>query len=81
MRLSEAELTKAAVLTRDGEVDEATSAAALGLDRSRRSLPSLLMVANEVALELRRRHPRNDDVIERQRHIQLLSQSEDSAPE
>ena len=74
MRLSEAELTRATVLARNGEVDEATSAAEIGLDRNRRSLPSLLMVGNEVAHELRRLHPKSQSAIDFQHHIQLLSQ-------
>lgn len=79
MRLSEAELTKATILARNGEVDQATSAAEIGLERSRRSLPSLLMVGNEVALELRRLHPKSESAIEFQRHIQLLSNPEDGS--
>jgi transcriptional regulator with XRE-family HTH domain len=78
MRLSEAELTRATVLARNGEVDEATDAAEIGLDRNRRSLPSLLMVGNEVALELRRLHPKSQSAIEFQQHIKLLAQPDSS---
>lgn len=72
MRLSEAELTKATVLARAGEVDAATSAAEAGLDGDRRSLPSLLMVGSEVANELRRLHPHNEHAVEFSHHIYLL---------
>lgn len=74
MRLSEAELTRATVLARNGEVASSTSAAEIGLDRNHRSLPSLLMVGNEVAHELRRLHPKSQSAIDFQHHIQLLSQ-------
>jgi transcriptional regulator with XRE-family HTH domain len=72
MRLSEAELTKATVLARAGEVDLATAAAESGLAGDRRSLPSLLMVGSEVANELRRLHPNSENAVEFSHHIYLL---------
>jgi transcriptional regulator with XRE-family HTH domain len=79
MRLSEAELTKATVLARAGEVDEATSAAEAGLVGDRRSLPSLLMVGSEVANELRRLHPHSDSALEFSHHIYRLGHPDDNA--
>ena len=79
MRLSEAELTKATVLARAGEVDLATAAAEAGLDGDRRSLPSLLMVGSEVANELRRLHPRNENALEFSHHIYLLGHPKTNA--
>jgi hypothetical protein len=72
MRLSEAELTKATVLARNGEVDQAMSAAEAGLVGDRRSLPSLLMVGSEVADELQRLHPHSESAVEFGHHIYLL---------
>jgi hypothetical protein len=71
--VSEAELTKASVLAREGEVDAATSAAEAGLAGERQSLPSLLMVGNEVAQELIRLHPRNESAREFSHHIRRLA--------
>jgi transcriptional regulator with XRE-family HTH domain len=78
MRLSEAELTKATVLARAGEVDAATATAEAGLDGDRRSLPSLLMVGNEVANELRRLHPNNENAVEFSHHIYLLGHPDEN---
>jgi transcriptional regulator with XRE-family HTH domain len=80
MRLSEAELTKATVLARAGEVNAATAAAEAGLDGDRRSLPSLLMVGSEVANELRRLHPHNESAVEFGHHIYLLGHPDPKAP-
>ncbi|NIZ93010.1 hypothetical protein [Kineococcus rubinsiae] len=49
MRVAEAELTRAVVAARAGAVDAALTQAYTALDRGRRSLPSLTMVAAEVA--------------------------------
>lgn len=72
MRLSEAQLTKATVLARNGEVDQAMSAAEAGLVGARRSLPSLLMVGSEVADELVRLHPHSESAVAFGHHIYLL---------
>jgi transcriptional regulator with XRE-family HTH domain len=57
MRMSEARLTLATTYSRKGNLDGAISTAMAALDSSRRSLPSLLMVAGELDAELQRRWP------------------------
>ncbi len=81
MRLAEAELTKATVFARAGEVDLAAETAEAGLGRDRRSLPSLLMVGNEVSAVMRRLHPRNDTAIEFDHHLHLLGHPEPTPDE
>lgn len=64
MRISEARLTLAVVATRDGDLDGAVTHGLRALAQPRRSRPSLLMVAGELATELRHRfpgEPRADD--------------------
>lgn len=57
MRLAEAQLTRGLVLARAGDVDGAVSITHAALAHERRSAPSLLMVAQEVAQEITRTHP------------------------
>ncbi|OJF13678.1 helix-turn-helix domain-containing protein [Couchioplanes caeruleus] len=55
MRMAEARLTLAAVAARAGNLEEAVSTGVGALAAGRRSLPSLLMVAGELDVELHRR--------------------------
>ncbi|MPZ28305.1 MAG: XRE family transcriptional regulator [Micromonosporaceae bacterium] len=57
MRMAEARLTLGAVAARAGELEQAVDVGLTAFHATRRSLPSLLMVAREVAAELRRRDP------------------------
>ena len=52
MRMAEARLTTAVVAARKGELEEAVSRGLDALQASRKSLPSLLMVAGELDAEL-----------------------------
>ncbi len=54
MRLAEAQLTKAVLLARNGDPGGAMRVADNALTHSRRSAPSLLLVANEVAADVGR---------------------------
>lgn len=58
MRAAEARLTLAVTAARGGALDEAVHLADTALAADRRSLPSLLLVADELDRELRSRHPR-----------------------
>ena len=49
MRLAEAHLTQAAVEARAGDTDQAMATAVAALERDRKSLPSLIMVGQEIA--------------------------------
>ncbi|MGB3440697.1 MAG: hypothetical protein WBA97_18275 [Actinophytocola sp.] len=55
MRRTEAELTLAVIAARRGDVDEASALGMAALGGSRRSRPSLLMVASELDHEIRKR--------------------------
>jgi hypothetical protein len=57
MRLAEAQLTKAVLAARDGSPVTALELAGAALNHERRSQPSLLLVASEVAHELEHRSP------------------------
>ncbi|MFC0527233.1 helix-turn-helix domain-containing protein [Phytohabitans kaempferiae] len=57
MRLAEARLTLAVVAARAGELEQAVNYGIQALDVPRRSLPSLMMVAGELDVELQRRYP------------------------
>ena len=56
MRFAEAQLTKAAVEARAGEVEPAVERAVAALEGNRHSLPSLILVGQEVG-ELVATHP------------------------
>lgn len=58
MRAAEARLTLGVTAARSGEIEEAVSMGSTALDADRKSLPSLLLVANELDNELRSRYPR-----------------------
>ena len=57
MRMAEARLTLAAVAARAGDLEQAASTGMEALSSGRKSLPSLLMVAGELDVELHRRFP------------------------
>ena len=57
MRTTEARLTLAAVAARQGDLEQAVTIGVAALATERRSLPSLLMVAGELDMELHRRFP------------------------
>jgi transcriptional regulator with XRE-family HTH domain len=57
MRMAEARLTLAVVAAHKGELDEAIGIGLAALTNSRRSLPSLLMVAGELDAALQQRWP------------------------
>ncbi|GGV44438.1 tetratricopeptide repeat protein [Streptomyces spectabilis] len=58
MRAAEARLTLGVTAARSGEIEEAVGMGAAALEANRRSLPSLLLVANELNKELKSRYPR-----------------------
>jgi transcriptional regulator with XRE-family HTH domain len=57
MRIAEARLTLAVVAARRGDLEQATALGSAALRAPRKSLPSLLMVAGELDVELERRFP------------------------
>lgn len=57
MRMAEARLTLAAVAARTGDLKQAVATGVGALAAGRKSLPSLLMVAGELDVELHRRFP------------------------
>jgi len=57
MRMAEARLTLAAVAARAGDLERAVTTGVGALAAGRKSLPSLLMVAGELDVELHRRFP------------------------
>lgn len=57
MRMAEARLTLAAVAARAGDLEQAVARGMDALGGGRKSLPSLLMVAGELDVELHRRFP------------------------
>ncbi|GAA1357328.1 hypothetical protein [Streptomyces beijiangensis] len=58
MRAAEARLTLGVAAARTGEIEEAVGMGTAALAADRKSLPSLLLVANELDKELRARFPR-----------------------
>jgi hypothetical protein len=64
MRVAEARLTLGVVAARNGELEEAVAAGMAGFDVGRRSLPSLLLVGQDLKAELGRRYPRDRRVRE-----------------
>ena len=57
MRIAEARLTLGVVAARRGDLEQATTLGRSALRGTRKSLPSLLMVAGELDVELDRRYP------------------------
>lgn len=58
MRAAEARLTLGVPAVRTGDIDEAIGMGTMALEADRESLPSLLLVADELDKELRSRYPR-----------------------
>ncbi|MGW2893126.1 tetratricopeptide repeat protein [Streptomyces sp. NPDC001212] len=58
MRAAEARLTLGVAAARTGEIEEAIGMGTKALEADRKSLPSLLLVADELDKELRARYPR-----------------------
>ncbi|MFG2882913.1 hypothetical protein ACGFYV_11530 [Streptomyces sp. NPDC048297] len=58
MRAAEARLTLGVAAARMGEIEEAIGMGTKALEADRKSLPSLLLVADELDKELRSRYPR-----------------------
>jgi transcriptional regulator with XRE-family HTH domain len=73
MRMAEARLTLGAVAARAGELEQAVDVALTAFRATRRSLPSLLMVATEVGAELRRRDPHGRPVLEFREAVRAVS--------
>jgi tetratricopeptide (TPR) repeat protein len=73
MRLAEAELTRATILARAGDFENAVTIADEALAIDRQSLPSLLLAAREVCDELRRIKPGDPLAQDLANHIQRLA--------
>jgi transcriptional regulator with XRE-family HTH domain len=58
MRMAEARLTLGVVAARSGDLEQAVAVGTAAFAATRRSLPTLLMVAGELDVELWRRYPR-----------------------
>lgn len=71
MRAAEARLTLGVAAARTGEVEEAITMGSTALEADRRSLPSLLLVADELDKELRSRYPR--EAATRDFHEQIMT--------
>jgi hypothetical protein len=72
MRMAEARLTTAVIVSRKGEMEQAISIGLAALRASRKSLPSLLMVAGELDAELSRRWPAEAAVEEVREAVRTL---------
>lgn len=75
MRMAEARLTLGTVAARAGELDEAVRVSLSAFAATRRSLPSLLMVAGEVSEELARRDRRGRSVRDLREAVQATAAS------
>ncbi|MGH3274953.1 MAG: helix-turn-helix domain-containing protein [Streptosporangiaceae bacterium] len=73
MRSAEARLTLGIVAARDGDLDQALSLGEMALADGRQSVPSLLMVGQEMAAELRRARPANGQAAEFAAHLDTLA--------
>ncbi|MFJ9894877.1 tetratricopeptide repeat protein [Streptomyces sp. NPDC091280] len=71
MRAAEARLTLGVSAARAGDIEEAVDLGTMALAADRKSLPSLLLVANELDRELRARYPR--ETASRDFHERILS--------
>ncbi|MFE2716357.1 hypothetical protein ACFXKI_31390 [Streptomyces mirabilis] len=71
MRAAEARLTLGVTAARTGDIEEAVSLGTASLAADRKSLPSLLLVANELDRELRSRYPR--ETASRDFHEEILT--------
>lgn len=72
MRMAEARLTLAVVAARNGDLERAVVYGLKALSTSRRSLPSLMMVAGELDSELERRFPDESLTTEFRENIRAL---------
>lgn len=71
MRAAEARLTLGVAAARTGEIEEAIGMGTTALEADRKSLPSLLLVADELDKELRARYPR--EAASRDFHEQIMT--------
>lgn len=71
MRAAEARLTLGVAAARTGDIEQAVGMGTTALKADRKSLPSLLLVANELDKELRSRYPR--EAASRDFHEQILT--------
>ncbi|MGN5379980.1 hypothetical protein ACQ4WX_30490 [Streptomyces lasalocidi] len=71
MRAAEARLTLGVAAARMGEIEEAIGMGTKALEADRKSLPSLLLVADELDKELRSRYPR--EAASRDFHEQVMT--------
>ncbi|MEU2773039.1 hypothetical protein ABZ646_08915 [Streptomyces sp. NPDC007162] len=71
MRAAEARLTLGVAAARMGEIEEAIGMGTTALETDRKSLPSLLLVADELDKELRSRYPR--ETATRDFHEQVMT--------
>ncbi|MEU6989257.1 tetratricopeptide repeat protein [Streptomyces sp. NPDC046465] len=71
MRAAEARLTLGVSAARMGDIEQAVGMGAAALEADRKSLPSLLLVANELDKELRSRYPR--EAASRDFHERILT--------
>jgi helix-turn-helix protein len=72
MRMAEARLTLGVSAARSGELEEAVSVGSTAFSAERKSLPSLLMVASELKIELSSRYPREALVREYEDQLALV---------
>ncbi|MVO84099.1 tetratricopeptide repeat protein [Streptomyces sp. p1417] len=71
MRAAEARLTLGVSAARTGDMEQAVGMGTVALEADRKSLPSLLLVANELDRELRSRYPR--EIASRDFHERVVS--------
>ncbi|WBB57969.1 tetratricopeptide repeat protein [Streptomyces sp. WMMC500] len=71
MRAAEARLTLGVTAARTGDIEEAVGMGNAALEADRKSLPSLLLIANELDNELRSRYPR--EMATRDFHERILT--------
>lgn len=71
MRAAEARLTLGVSAARSGDIEQAVGMGTAALEADRKSLPSLLLVANELDQELRARYPR--EIASREFHERILN--------
>jgi hypothetical protein len=64
MRMAEARLTLGVSAARVGELEEAVAVGGTAFNAQRKSLPTLLMVANELKSELVTRYPREAPTVD-----------------
>ncbi|MEW1545891.1 tetratricopeptide repeat protein [Streptomyces tsukubensis] len=80
MRVAEARLTLGVAAARAGELEEAVAIGARALQTSRKSLPSLLLVAGELTEELDARYPRESLTRDFQDHVSQVAHPPQARP-